>query len=78
MSQPNSSISDWIDTHLPPARQEEIRQLLKWSKYQWTWHKTRPRRWPLAKVVVFAKAIGMSTDSLMEDYGMGAQHVEAA
>lgn len=71
-------LAEYIENNLPPAKQQEIRQKLKWSNYRWTWYVNRPEKWPTAKAYAFAMAIDVSLAHAYKEFGLAAEELRDA
>lgn len=75
---PMSKLREYIEEEYPPKKQEEIRVLMGWSKYQWTWHLNNTERWERHTIMAWAHSTGTNFDELIETYELGSEKLKAA
>lgn len=67
-----TKIKRYLNEHVPPAVQEDIKTAMGWSQAQWSWHLNNPTKWTSEKVVAFSAELGMSWRTMVIDYDLGA------
>ena len=67
----DTKVRSFIDETLPPQLQENLREKLGWSNYQWTWYLNNPRRWPAEKVLIFAAELNIDWRRCVRELDLG-------